>query len=300
MQTEYIRRINKVLQYIEEHLDEELSLSHIADVAFYSPYHLHRLFRAITNETLNSYITRKRIERAAILLVHHKELNIADIAKKCGFINDSTFTRTFKKIYNQSPSAFRNTNAGNLSKIGKENGNNGQLHFITEEYLRNINELKKWIAMNAQIEIKNLPTQHLAYVTHIGVDGLENAFQRILQWAIPKGLLAQPNTSVCRVFHDSFKITDADKVRMSVGIASPSAMQAEAEIGITTLPKGKHIVGRFEIEPVDFEKSWNSLFIWMNENGYKKSAAFPFELYHNNYMDHPEKKCIVDLVIPVE
>lgn len=300
MQTEYIRRINKVLQYIEEHLDEELSLSHIADVAFYSPYHLHRLFRAITNETLNSYITRKRIERAAILLVHHKELNIAVIAKKCGFINDSTFTRTFKKIYNQSPSVFRRAHAGNLSKIGKENGNNGQLHFITEEYLRNINELKKWIAMNAQIEIKNLPTQHLAYVTHIGVDGLENAFQRILQWAIPKGLLAQPNTSVCRVFHDSFKITDADKVRMSVGIASPSAMQAEAEIGITTLPEGKHIVGRFEIEPVDFEKSWNSLFIWMNENGYKKSAAFPFELYHNNYMDHPEKKCIVDLVIPVE
>lgn len=300
MQEEYIKRINNVLTYIDEHLDTELSLHTISSIAHYSPFHLHRLFKAITNETLNTYITRKRIESAAIMLVHHKKLSIAEISNKYGFINDSTFSRTFKKIYGQSPSEFRKSNLDNFSKISKVNSNNGKEGFITEEYLCNINHLKNWIKMNAKIEIKEMPKMNLAYVTQIGVDGIEDAFQRIVKWATPKELLAKSNTHICRVFHDSFKVTDADKVRMSIGIITAHEVTVEGEVGLTTIDKGKNIVGRFVIEPKEFEKSWESLFIWMNENGYKKTDQYPYEIYHNNFNDHPEKKCIVDLCIPIE
>ena len=154
--------------------------------------------------------------------------------------------------------------------------------------------------MNASIEIKEMPTLNLAYVTQIGVSGIEEAFQRILKWAIPRGLLANKDTNVCRVFHDSFKVTDADKVRMSIGILTNQELTADNKIGLAELEKGKNIVGRFTIEPKEFEKSWDSLFIWMNENGYKKADRYPFEIYHNNMNEHPEKKCIVDLCIPIE
>jgi AraC family transcriptional regulator len=300
MQEEYIKRINNVLTYIDEHLDTELSLHTISTIAHYSPFHLHRLFKAITNETLNTYITRKRIESAAIMLVHNKKLSIAEISNKYGFINDSTFSRTFKKIYGQSPSEFRKSNLDNFSKISKVNSNNGKEGFITEEYLCNINHLKNWIKMNAKIEIKEMPKMNLAYVTQIGVDGIDDAFQRIIKWATPKELLAKSNTHVCRVFHDSFKVTDTDKVRMSIGIITAHEITVEGEVGLTTIDKGKNIIGRFVIEPKEFEKSWESLFIWMNENGYKKADRYPFEIYHNNFNDHPEKKCIVDLCIPIE
>ena len=50
----------------------------------------------------------------------------------------------------------------------------------------------------------------------------------------------------------------------------------------------------------EFEKSWTGLFIWMNENRYKKADKNPFEIYHNDYRDHPDKKSIVDFYIPVE
>lgn len=96
MQEEYIHRINKVLTYIDENLNNELSLKTLSNVAYYSPFHLHRLFKAITNETLNTYITRKRIERTAMMLIHNKEYSITEIAYKYGFKNDSTFSRTFK------------------------------------------------------------------------------------------------------------------------------------------------------------------------------------------------------------
>lgn len=300
MQEEYIKRINIVLSFIDENLEKDLSLQTIANIAFYSPFHLHRLFKAITNETLNAYIIRKRVERTALMLIHNKEYSIADIANKYGFKNDSTFSRTFKKIYGQSPIEFRKSNLGNFSKIGKVNSNNGKTNFITEEYLCNINNLKNWIKMNANIEIKEMPTLNLAYVTQIGVNGIDEAFQRILKWAIPKGLLANKETNVCRVFHDSFKVTDADKVRMSIGILTNQELTADNEIGLAELEKGKNIVGRFIIEPKEFEKSWDSLFIWMNENGYKKADRYPFEIYHNNMNEHPEKKCIVDLCIPIE
>ncbi len=77
-------------------------------------------------------------------------------------------------------------------------------------------------------------------------------------------------------------------------------IEVEGDIGLTTIKKGKHIVGRFEITPVNFEKSWSSLFIWMAENGYKKREENPFEIYHNDFRTHPEGKMIVDLLIPIE
>ncbi|HNB81854.1 MAG TPA: AraC family transcriptional regulator, partial [Chitinophagaceae bacterium] len=113
MKDEYLKRINTVLTYIDENLDKELSLQTVARVAYYSPFHLHRLFKAITNEPLNSYIIRKRIERTAMMLIHNKEHTVAEIAEKYGFKNDSTFSRTFKKIYGLSPSSFRKLNLNN-------------------------------------------------------------------------------------------------------------------------------------------------------------------------------------------
>jgi AraC family transcriptional regulator len=300
MQEEYIKRINKVLTLIDENLDTDLSLQTISSIAYYSPFHLHRLFKAITNETLNAYIIRKRIERTAMMLIHNKEYSIAEIADKYGFQNDSTFSRTFKKIYRQSPTEFRKSNLDNFSKISKVNSNKGKESFITEEYLCNINNLKNWIKMNAKIEITEMPKMNLAYVTQIGVNGIDNAFQRIVKWATPKGLLEKTGTNVCRVFHDSFKVTDADKVRMSIGILTNQELTVDGEVGLTTIENGKNIVGHFVIEPSEFEKSWESLFIWMNENSYKKADRNPFEIYHNNFNEHPEKKCIVDLHIPIE
>lgn len=300
MPEDYLKRLNKVLSFIDKNLDGDLSLEKIARLAYYSPFHLHRLFKAVTNETLNVYVTRKRIERAALLLIHHQEMSLSEIADKFGFKSDSVFSRTFKKIYGQSPRAFRKANASNFSKISKVNSNNGPISFITEAYLYNITHLKNWLNMNAKIEIKEMPTLHLAYLTHIGINNIDQAFQRIIKWATPKGILTQAETNVCRVFHDSFKVTDAQHVRMSIGILSPNHFVADKAVDFCTLEKSKTIVGHFLIEPFAFEKAWNSLFIWMNTNGYQKAEANPFEIYYNNYMEHPDKKCIVDLCIPIQ
>ncbi|NHN26921.1 AraC family transcriptional regulator [Flavobacterium jejuense] len=299
MNEEYIKRINAVFEYIDANLDSELALETLSQIAFYSPFHFHRIFKMITNETLNNYIGRKRIEKAAALLLHKKDIAISDLVTQLGFTSSSTFTRAFKKYYGQSPTAFRKSNPHKFSKISQLNSKNGQIETNYDTYICNIINLKKWTTMHANIAIKEMPKQDLAYVTHIGVEGLETAFYKIIKWATPRNILENPTSKIIRVFHDSFKITPPEKVRMSIGITLNQPIAVEGEIGLTQIEKGKFIVGRYEIEPVDFEKAWTGLFIWMNENGYTKAAANPFEIYHNNFTEHPEKKCIVDLCIPI-
>lgn len=298
MNEDYIKRINTILVFIDENLDSELSLEIIANVGFYSPFHLHRIFKAIINETLNSYITRKRIEKTASILLHQKNVSITELSLKYGFNSNSSLTRTFKKFYGLSPSEFRKSKP-KYSKIRQLESKNGQENELSEEYICNINNLINWIKMNAKIEIKEMPKLELAFITQIGQVGLGNAYAKLIQWAVPKGLLTK-DSKMATIYHDSFKITEPEKVRMSACLILNEKTEVSGEIGLTTIEKGKFIVGHFEIGIHEFEKSWTGLFIWMNENGYKKANRNPFEIYHNNFNEHPEKKAIVDFYIPIE
>jgi len=298
MNEDYIKRINAILVFIDENLDSELSLEIVANVGFYSPFHLHRIFKAITNETLNSYITRKRIEKTASILLHQKTVSITALSLQYGFNSNSSFTRTFKKFYGISPSEFRRSKQ-KYSKIRQVESKNGQEKSNFEEYICNSINLINWIKMNAKIEIKEMPKLDLAFVTQIGHLGLGEAYTKLMKWAIPKGLLNE-NSKMLTIYHDSFKITEPNKVRMSACLILNEQTKVSGEIGLTSIEKGKCIVGHFEIGMHEFEKSWTGLFIWMNENGYKKADRNPFEIYHNNFNEHPEKIAIVDFYIPIE
>ena len=298
MNEDYIKRINTILLFIDDNLDSGLSLEIIASVGSYSPFHFHRIFRAITNETLNSYITRKRIEKTASILLHQKNVSITELSLQYGFNSNSSFTKTFKKFYGISPSDFRKSSS-KYSKIRQAESKNGQENGLFEEYICSIRYHVNWIRMNAKIEIIELPKLDLAFITQIGHEGLGNAYGRLMQWAIPKGLLKE-DSKMLTIYHDSFKITDPNKVRMSACLILKEKIKVDGEIGLTVIEKGKCIVGHFEIGINEFEKAWTGLFIWMNENGFRKADRNPFEIYHNNFNEHPEKIAIVDFCIPVE
>lgn len=299
IQTDYQNRINRVFEFIDENLESDLSLNTVSEIAFFSPFHFHRVFKFVTGETLNEYVTRRRIEKSASDLLH-KNITVTEIAHKYGFSDNSSYSRTFKKYFGVSPTEFKNQNPNRYSKIRQLKSKNGQAYPDYERYICIINNLKKWTEMNAKIEIKQTPELNLAGVTHIGINGIENAFEKLTKWAIPKGLLKNSETKMGRIFYDSFKVTAPDKVRMSIFLTTNVPFEIDGEINKLTINKGKCIVGHFEITPNEFEKSWTSLFIWMNENGYKKSSENPFEIYQNDFREHPENKFITDLYIPIE
>lgn len=143
-----------------------------------------------------------------------------------------------------------------------------------------------------------MPKMDLAYVSCIGSENLETAYQKLIEWATPKGLMNE-QAKLLTIFFNSFKTTPANKVQMSACLILNKPVETKGEIKLTSIEEGKCIVGSFEIGINEFPKSWVGMFKWMNENEYQKADKSPFEIYHNNFKEHPEKKCIVDFCIPI-
>jgi AraC family transcriptional regulator len=150
-----------------------------------------------------------------------------------------------------------------------------------------------------KIEVKELPEMQLASVLSIGVQNIETAYNTLISWAVSKSLFTKENVKMITVYHDSFKDTAPDKVKIHACMLLNEPVKLDGEIFSETLSKGKYIVSRQEITLQDFEKNWQDLFLWMKENDYQYRKNPPFEIYHNNYKEHPEQKCIVDFCIPV-
>lgn len=113
---EYERRIERVLAYIREHLDGDLSLHTLARVANFSPYHFHRVFRAMVGEPVGTLVRRLRVLTAAHKLAQDQGRPITTIARECGFSSSSAFAREFRDLFGVSASAYRRGSAGRESE----------------------------------------------------------------------------------------------------------------------------------------------------------------------------------------
>ncbi|NVK51360.1 MAG: AraC family transcriptional regulator [Flavobacteriaceae bacterium] len=297
---EHIARINNAIVYIENNLTEKLVLTAIAKKAYFSPFHFHRLFSLVVGETVNNFIARKRIEKAAILLISRKEKSITEVSLAVGFNSLSSFSRAFKKFYGVSPAEFKELSPHKFSKICKTQSKKGQVVVSFEQYICNINNALNWFKMNAKVTVQNVEDLQIAYISHKGaMEKIGEVFQRLIKWATPKGLMNQENLRLLTIYHDSPKVTSPENIRSSISIVLNKEVAVEGEVSLKIMQPGKCIVSRFEIAPPEFQKAWESSFVWMSENGYQKSDKDPFEIYYNNAEEHPENKFIVDICIPV-
>src|SRR5215813_8088270 len=116
--SEYAQRINRVIDYLRRNLDRQVKLEELARVACFSEFHFHRIFGAVSGETLNNFTNRLRLEKAARLL-RYSDQSLTDIALDCGFSSSATFSRAFRSGYETTPSQFRKTGEIKNSKICK-------------------------------------------------------------------------------------------------------------------------------------------------------------------------------------
>jgi AraC family transcriptional regulator len=162
-------------------------------------------------------------------------------------------------------------------------------------------ELKNIYFMESNVEIKVMPDMKAIYCRHIGPFHLiGQAYEKLSQWAGPRGLYVPNVTKTATVTHDDPSVTDLDKIRQSACIIVDKDVKVEGEIGKMIIPGGKYVVGHFELGMHEFQKAWNTMCHWFTESGYQQGDGCTYELYHNDYTTHPEKKHIVDICIPVK
>lgn len=98
--------IQKTLDYMEEHIDENPQVEELAAIAALSPFYYQRLFSRLVKKPVREYNKLRRLARACMELAD-KNRRILDIALDCGFSGHETFTRAFKAAYGMTPEQFR-------------------------------------------------------------------------------------------------------------------------------------------------------------------------------------------------
>lgn len=320
---EYIARINRVIDHIESHPDRSLTLKELAQVACFSPYHFHRIFSALVGEPLNQFVGRVRVERAASQLITNLNRSITEIALENGFTGSATFARAFQKRYGMSASRWRSGGYAKLSKnckMNRKQRKDGRAPFgyvddddtgedilpvLTSQRIRRYH-MQSQSTLTTEVKIETLPALPVAYVRHIGpYKGDSQLFQylwrQLMRWAGPRGLLQQPDLKMLCVYHDTPEITDEAKLRTSVCITIPAGTPTGGEIGSMRIEGGTYALGYFEIDVTQYEAAWGFMYgSWLPESGYQPEDHPPFEMMLNNPEEHPQKKHIINICIPVK
>ena len=168
----YARRIERVVDYLIDHLDGDVDLHRLAEEAFLSPYHFHRVYHAMTGETVAESVRRLRLHRAAVKLIS-SDIAIAMLAKEAGYGSVQAFNRAFRDGYGTPPAAYREKQA----RAQLRNPSTGTLPSTEEKsmYPITIRDVKpcRIVALRHQGEYMNIG----------------NAFERLNVWAAGLGLL---------------------------------------------------------------------------------------------------------------
>jgi AraC family transcriptional regulator len=316
---EYVARINRVMDHIDEHLGEPMTLTELAGVAAFSPFHFHRVFGAMVGETPGQYIRRLRVERAAQQLVADPQKPITTIALDCGFSGSAPFARAFRDTFDMSATAWRRTRGGAPDEAGAQHRKDRQMlgkpckaWEVTPLYAEAERYRLTWrVTMTedgkiaARVEVKDVPAFTVAYVRHTGPyqgDGelFGALFGKLMQWAGPRGLVG-PQAKMVTIYHDDPGLTDHDKLRISVGVSVPDDTQVDGEIGKMLIPGGAWAIAGFEIAQEEYGAAWDAVFSgWLPDSGYQPADGVCYEQYHNDPEQHPEHKCVVSICVPVK
>lgn len=292
---DYIERINKVIDYIELNLANDIQLDDLAQIACLSKFHFHRIFYSFTNESLYSFVTRLRTERSAALLLSQKK-SITDIAFSCGFNDSATFSRAFKKQFKISASVWRK----------KKNSKIHQDYKIKQSYIDDMSIGQKKIFEPLKVEEKYLHDMHIAYVRHIGFYAgdpklFQSLHKKLMKWAEPAGVVNYSETKDVVIYHDSLGITENDKLRISVGITIPKNTKVAGEIGSLCISKGRYISCSFEVHNNEYGKAWTQVFrSILPQRGLQPNDGYCFELYPSNCYNTEKNSTSVDICVPIK
>lgn len=190
---DYVARVNRVVDHVVRHLDQPLRLEDLAAVACFSPFHFHRIFRALTGETVHAFTTRVRLERALFLMSHHPSLTLTQVALQCGYSSSSHFSRSIRDRYGVPP---RRLDLAEVRRAGQEQLL-GRLqpqarHLLQPEALADRVPGRAATGTGFEVRVRPQPAREVAYlrVPRPYEGGVPDAAARLVSWAEVRGLAA--------------------------------------------------------------------------------------------------------------
>ncbi|WP_199615117.1 AraC family transcriptional regulator [Paenibacillus alkalitolerans] len=301
---EHTAIVNRVIDYIDQHLESELSLELLASKVSVSPSYLHRMFAKVTGENLNPHIVRTRILRASHQLVYSPGVTITDIAHQCGFSSLSDFSRVFKKLAGSSPETFREKQKHINRKNCQIDSKEWESYFVQYPYNEGHND--RLANHRLRVSIREFPKKDIYYIRHHGKrhyalldEDVQQSFGDLSNMAFRNGLWSSGTYLLGIPRYPLFDFPFFE-LGYDACVTAPKKVDVSEEIGFRTLPGGTYAVLRLE-EDARFVEPFVRCMLncWLPDSGYMYDSRSAMMISYNNPSIHPERKWVVDICLPI-
>ena len=232
-------RILRVLTHIQEHLDETLDLEELAMVACFSSFHFHRVFAAMTGETIADHVRRLRLERAALELRSGAK-QVIQVAMDAGYEAHAAFTRAFKTAYGVSPAEFRRA-TGPIASRDAPSG----VHFRPGVPVTRFNTNHSTTKVMKVITRKIKPMR-VAYLRHVGPyekrQVAHMGFDLLARLSADKQV-RQRSAFIC-IGHDNPSVTPASEIRFDTCFTVDEKYEPKKPVELQTIGGGDYAVAK--------------------------------------------------------
>ena len=283
----YRQRLTKVIDYMYQHIGDDLDVNTLADVACMSPYHFHRIYRQLAQETVNKTVRRLRLHKAAADLIR-TELPLAEIAKSLRYGSLEAFSRAFTKEFGETPSHYRTTRSLNNSEISLE-------PFIA---MLPLTQSTKAESVTYPVEIREMDSLSLVGFKHQGdYMDIGKSFEKLFVYASTHGLMGK-NTRSVGLYYDDPQTVDAEKLRSVACISNNKNQTIDPHSGLQEymIPAGKVVSVVFKGPYAELDKAYNWLFgEWIPESEHELVDFPPFEEYLNDPKTTPPNELLTSI-----
>jgi AraC family transcriptional regulator len=276
---EYAKRINTILEYISNHLDEKINLKKLAEISNFSTFHFHRIFKGLQQETLAAYISRIRLEKASYML-RYTNLSIETIASNVGFIYPSSLSKAFRQLYNISPATYRKNKNYSIIKRTKVDS---KMEMI-------------WPTI---VDVKSITVIYIRLLGPYNISKYPEVWDRLYDFA-KNHEINLSNTEHIGVYHDDISVTKADKLRSEICLSIDKPIRAKGEIGTKTIFGGKYAVFLYDGPFSNKSDIYDLIFAkWLPDSGYEVRDMPIYEKYLTNPRKPEAGKLITEVYLPL-
>ncbi|MFT5718470.1 MAG: AraC family transcriptional regulator [Oleiphilaceae bacterium] len=286
----YQGRLHQLLNYIDSHLDEELTVDNLSSIACLSKYHFHRQFSSLFGITAFAYIRQARMKRASYQLAFKKDMRIIDIAVACSYESSEAFSRAFSQSIGQSPSQFRAQPEWTLWYQKYEKFKTLRIQRMkSDEY-------------SFLVEIVDFSEIKVAVLEHLGsLELLGNTINLFIDWR-RKNNLSPKESRIFNIVYDDLAVTDPDKYRCDIcASVKYDVKQNDHGVITKTIPAGRCAVIRHVGSYDTICETIAYLYLeWLSQSEEELRDSPVFLEKVSFFPDVPETEVITDIYLPLK
>lgn len=286
----YLARFRKVLEFIDAHLDGDLSVERLSRVAAFSKFHFHRQFSALLGLGVYEYIQLLRLKRASFQLAFRPQHPILEVALESGYEGPEAFARAFKRRMGQTPSEFRKQPRWE------------PWHTTYQPVSELRTQHMKPTLQAAQVKVVVFPETKVAAFEHRGNPRrIGDSVRTFIAWRKQHGLPPRLSATF-NVLHDNPAEVAPEDHRFDICCATEREVK-ENPFGVVgkTLPGGRCAVLRHVGSDDTLEASVRFLYAeWLPQSGEELRDCPLFFQRVSFFPDVPEHEAITDVFLPLK